>query len=291
MSSKVLEALKNANLHFTPTKLPHFVQVGRKRVKNPKSFSIARVEGKGVDRVAKILGTCGPSYTPVSNFKAFEFLDVILNNQTITSKVEYLRSLRNDQAVAFCISTSSDVIGKYRVHKRITIVNSHDGRGSIEGLMTPRIENLDGRVHDLFFTQESYRFRHTPGVELRLKSATRLLDLTQEFYTQLQSDFVAMMITPTTSTSDESFQQMLYVVVPGTSKQAISERVKLTTVLNHRLYQSDSTNLLELFLEMSTCLTEKRRVRDKSNIEYGNLTGACVDSLVDLRSTALMHTL
>lgn len=181
------EAIKEAGLDWTVEVHPTFVRIGDQEIEVPRLATI-RMDTNTV------LGSVGGQYTPLQNWKAFDFFDPLIESgvaqyETAGSlfggqKVWILARLKGDIDLG-----SGDTIAKY-----VLLSNSFDGLSTLVVKITPtRVvcwNTLSGALRRK--GTEEFKIRHTRSIEDRTEKALNLLHEVSERYEKLALVWKAM---------------------------------------------------------------------------------------------------
>jgi phage/plasmid-like protein (TIGR03299 family) len=172
-------------------------------VSNPKTGEISqRPVGYHTRRgdTGEILGAVGRIYTPISNAKAFGFLDELFGDRLMVC--ETAGSFRNGSKTFFTAELPEDMIvdpSGFADHIRqyLAVVNTHDGSGLFQAVATPwRMVCKNTERLGIKNAVTKWSVRHTKNAMTNVELAKRTLGLTTAYYAEWIKDETALVAVP-----------------------------------------------------------------------------------------------
>jgi phage/plasmid-like protein (TIGR03299 family) len=170
------DALREAGLDWSVTKVPVFTQIGTEYVEVPGKYATVREDS------GDALGIVGEPYTVIQNEEAFAFADGLVDSGD--AKYETAGSLRGGRQVWMMMAMPEGVTvaGDEEIELYLALTNSHDGSSAVRAMATPvRIVCKNTLNFALQRAQRTWSVRHVGGLQGRLDEARRALDLTFEY--------------------------------------------------------------------------------------------------------------
>lgn len=150
----------------------------------PNYFATVRTDN------ANVLGVVGKDYEVVQNKDAFTFFDAIVGGDGI--QYETAGALGNGERI-FITAKLPDYIkvgNNDLIEQYLFLTTSHDGGGSITAAFTPVRtvcnNTLNAALHN---HRNAVKIRHTSNVKDRLEQAHRLMGITNNLGTELETIF------------------------------------------------------------------------------------------------------
>lgn len=168
------DALREAGLNWTVSKVPLFLQDG---TKHPEAFATVRDSDK------RILGAVGKAYTVFQNHDAMWVLDQAV--QDGRARYETAGSLRNGRTVWILtkVNAAFDVTKGDTVDTFALVTNSHDGSKAAQVRFTPIRVVCQNTLSAATASGASGRFisvRHTANVSARMAIAGETLGILRD---------------------------------------------------------------------------------------------------------------
>jgi len=187
------------------------------------------------------LNVVGRDYQIIQNVEAFDFFDHVVGQ----GKAIYhtAGALGKGERVWILAKLPNDIVvaNKDNVEKYLLLTNSHDGRTALRMFFTPvRVVCQNTLVMALGnHSEEGVVIRHTGSIKDKLEEATRLLGISQKFYSDLEKQF--QLLTDRTLNTSE-LRHYYNLVVYGNAVVGREETTKSTPIMENRI-----TKMTELF--------------------------------------------
>lgn len=178
-----LEAIAAANLNYE-------VRVVEMITSDPMFGGLAIPFGRAVVRedTRQVLGNVGPTWKPVQNREAFNFLDAI----AAEDKIEYhtCGALGNGERIwllaklpgVIRVAQTDDEVEKY-----LLLSNAHDGSSALRVLWTPqRVVCQNTLAIALRDEEAGIKIRHSGDINQKVREAQRVLGLAERFFDDIQ---------------------------------------------------------------------------------------------------------
>lgn len=170
------DALSLAGLNWTVSSEPLYTKSG---VEIPNYKANTRSSDNS------ILGVVTDKYKIVQNAEAFDFTDMLINEEV---KYESAGSLKNGKTIWLLAKMPETKILDDSVEPYICFTNSHDGLGAIKVCMTPvRVVCQNTLNMALNTAQRKWSTRHIGNMSEKLEEAKNTLQLANDYMTQLNS--------------------------------------------------------------------------------------------------------
>ena len=181
------EAIQLAGLDFMVKLKPMKTTVNRKRIIIPKAYATVRTD------TSDILGVVGSRYQPIQNKDAFAFFDALIGKDEAIYHTAGVLG-KGEQIWILAKLPGYIRVGKNDpVEKYLLLVNSHDGTAVVRAKLTPiRVVCSNTLSIALQGGEQEVRIKHTANAVHKLEQAHKLLGLTNNLYTQLDTIFNRM---------------------------------------------------------------------------------------------------
>lgn len=216
-------------------------KVGLEEIELPSGARSEYYQGVVRQDTNSILGIVGPRYTPIQNTEAFTFFDELV------SRDEAVYHSGGVLGIGERIWVQAKMPSYIRVGKDdltevyVTLTNSHDGFGAMKALVTPiRVVCQNTLRAALKNNSGSVSIRHTSSAQDKLKEASKLLDITSKFATEMEATFNTMAKTKVSKTTIESFMEEFFPMdKEKPSTRTINTRESFLTTLEAGVGQQD----------------------------------------------------
>ena len=227
------EAMEAANLDYTVVKKPlkaiihnrHFADV-------PNAFATVRTDTNVV------LGIVGSRYEAVQNRDAFSFFDPLVGSDRSEAIYHTAGVLGRGEKIWLLAKLPDYIkVGKKNdpVEKYVLLYNSHDGSSHIRVKMTPvRVVCSNTLTAALQGSDAEVRIKHTQSAQDRLQEASKVLELTNQLYKELDYIFNRMSLRKVTSQQLVDYVKALVPDNPEAENNTRTENIR-----NHILYLHD----------------------------------------------------
>lgn len=231
------EAIEFAHLGWEVEKYPVFVRnphynttlpavdTNVKGFEIPDQYAVMRKDKKDS---TSVLGIVGKQYTPVQNKDCFRFFDPIINSKD--AAYETAGAIDGGRKV-WLLAKLPDIItvhGNDPINKFLLLYNTHDGSSALTmRLVTTRVVCQNTLSAALDERSESFRVRHTSGIEDRTNEAVRLLGLARKQFDVIGDAYNRMAAVQVDTTILSYF---LNVVLPQTGESSTKVQNSRDTV-------------------------------------------------------------
>lgn len=204
------DALKAAHLDFEVLQEPVFDVQG-----NPiKGYRVNRKSNDG-----KVLGMVTDRYKIVQNTDAFAFTDGLIGRGCT---YENAGSCNDWKTIWLQASLEpKQVMGDW-YHHYLIFKNSFDGKGAVKVCVTPiRVicqNTLNLAVKDAY---RSFSIRHTGDIEGKIKEADRTLKLSEDYFTEVNEDYVRLARIKISNEKIQKFWEELFPVSKDASEREL----------------------------------------------------------------------
>ena len=216
------EAIQAANLNWKVVKLPLFA--GSKRIPVVDRFAVVRRTGDLILSSDPVLGVVSNEYTPLQNWRAFEFFDPIVGQNAAIyhtagalgqgERVWILAKLPGHIRVA-----GDDITEKY-----LLLSNSHDGKSSVTIKFTPVRVVCQNTLTLALNDGSAWRFSHHSDIHQKLKQAHEMLGLIHSRFGEMEQTFQAMSRVKLDSNRLAQYLSEVYPDNTEPDKQALVKR-------------------------------------------------------------------
>ena len=184
------EAIQAANLNWKVVKLPLFA--GSKRIPVVDRFAVVRRTGDLILRSDPVLGVVSNEYTPLQNWRAFEFFDPIVGQNAAIYHTA--GALGNGERVWILAKLPGHirVAGDDITEKYLLLSNSHDGKSSVTIKFTPVRVVCQNTLTLALNDGSAWRVSHHSDIHQKLKQAYEMLGLIHSKFDEMEQTFQAM---------------------------------------------------------------------------------------------------
>ncbi len=213
------EALDAAYLNWQVEKKQIYFQDSNGIFTEAKGFAVVRTDCEIP------LGIVGRKYVPIQNKEAFDFMDELV----MTKEAKYhTAGAINDGARVWILAKlpgSIAVMDKDNVDKYLLVVNNHDGRGCLKGLLTPiRVVCQNTLNLALMRAQTSVNIAHLGNINNKKFEAQRVLGIAMTHFKELEEAYKNFASHQLTNTD---LKKYIKEVIPGDSKIVQNMRNKV----------------------------------------------------------------
>ena len=225
------EAMEAANLDYTVVKKPLKAIIHNKHYADvPNAFATIRTDTNVV------LGVVGSRYEPVQNRDAFSFFDPLVDR---SEAIYHTAGVLLNGSKIWLLAKLPDYIkvGKKNdpVEKYVLLYNSHDGSSHIRVKLTPvRVVCNNTLTTALQGSDAEVRIKHTQSAQDKLQEASKVLELTNQLYKELDYIFNRMSLRKVTSQQLIEYVKALVPDNPDAENKTRTENIR-----NQILYLHD----------------------------------------------------
>jgi phage/plasmid-like protein (TIGR03299 family) len=182
------EAIFYARLDWTVIKQPIYLESGQQvedyyaTVRQPCIFQAESIP----------LGVVKERYTPLQNTDAFGFFDAIVGEGKAIYHTAGVLG-RGERVWILAKLPGHITVTDYDLSEKfLLLTNSHDGSSGVQVKFTPIRVVCQNTLSAALRMGDTINIRHTQGIDLRIKEAYRLLNITNAYYDQLEDSFRGM---------------------------------------------------------------------------------------------------
>jgi phage/plasmid-like protein (TIGR03299 family) len=217
------EAMDAANVAFSVEVLPaYFRKGGIQYVARNHNF-IVRTD------INAVLGYCKTKFRPLQNHDAFDFLGDLIERGWC--ELDYIGTLGVGQkvwALAAIHNGEFRVVDGDNIKLYLTIINSHDGKGSVTVCVTPIRITCANMFSALGSSDDIIKFNHSGNVTAKLEAVKQLVQKQLEAGKKLTADLrsLATCDWPSPKQLDEYFRDVFHIVDEKEASAKSNNKVK-----------------------------------------------------------------
>lgn len=204
------EAIEQGGLDFNVVKTPTFFKVGRKQFQCEGKYAVIRTDNKAY------LGTVGEAYEPLQNRDAFAFFDALVEKD---EAIYHTAGALGEGEKIWILAKMPDYIriagSDDKIEQYVLLYNSHNGSSGVVACVTPvRVvcnNTLTAAIHG---TKHRVSIRHTANATERLKQATELLGISNQYAKEMEQIFNIMASKKVNSKMVEGYLDSIYPLNP-----------------------------------------------------------------------------
>lgn len=257
------EALEASNLNYS---------VEQSEIMNTAT-GIVSAKSKSLYRsdTNKELGIVGIKYQPVQNIKAFTYFDAICKKNNIRYS-EVISINGGERVILKADFDTPEIVGKNdEIKKQFCLINGFDGSvGVMANFMVERLVCSNGMRATVIDAKNSFKFKHTQNVELRMEDALKVLaegtDYFDEFV-RISNELAVKMVDKQMVDKflDECFGK-------SESKRADTKREEIVGYFEKGIGNEGKT-AWDLYNGVTEYVTHHHGNSDEKRIEYANFGG------------------
>jgi phage/plasmid-like protein (TIGR03299 family) len=197
----------------------------------------------GGRRQAVGLGTVGPDYTLVQNEAVASLGEVIIDEggASLVAAGAYGDPIGSRTYMAFKLPEGMTVAGADRHDLYLTLLNSHDGGGSLTGLLAPIRFFCTNQTEATFGKLANrIRLRHTGEMKVKIEEARRALRLAADWPSRYQREAERLLCTPLAGRDLDEFLEHVLPIPAGAGMQAIQNRERTRADVRELITVSDT---------------------------------------------------
>lgn len=219
----------------------------------------------------KELGVVGIGYHPVQNITAFSYFDSICQIQGAYYS-EAISINNGSKIILKAEFPNSEIIGiNDEVKKQFCLVNGFDGSiGVMANFMVERLICSNGLKAIVRDAKNSFKFKHTENVEIRMEDALKVLAAGTKYF----DEFIKMSNELVQKQVDSEMVDKFLDECFGTSESTRAEN-KRNEILGYfeNGIGNNGNNLFELYNSVTEYVSHHHCKSDEKRIEYANFGG------------------
>lgn len=235
------EAIKAANLDWTVSKQPLFVQQGLVHVPVQDRYAVMRPP-QGNEKSDVVLGVVGKGYRPLQNSEAFAFFDQIVGKNAAIYHTAGALGQGERVWMLAKLPGAIQVVGDDITDKYLLLANSHDGSSAVQIKFTPIRVVCNNTLTIALAQGSTIRIPHTKDVRIMLKRAEQTLGIVNRRYNDISKVFKAMAALKLNSERVQKYMSLVFPIPRDHEDEYVIKRALSNRALAGMLFDQGVGN-------------------------------------------------